>query len=54
MDTFLGRFKNLIFLEAILFAQDNDRFCAKFPAPTVQRPCYSDVEDKQVDYINNP
>ena len=34
--------------------QDNDRFCAKFPAPTVQRPCHSDVENKQVDYINNP
>lgn len=34
--------------------QDNDRFCARIPAPTVQRPSYSDVENKQVDYSNSP
>ncbi len=34
--------------------QDNDRFCAKIPALTIQRPCYSDVENKQVDYNSNP
>jgi len=34
--------------------QDNDRFCAKFPAPTIQRPSYSDVENKQADYNTNP
>ncbi|HET7085141.1 MAG TPA: hypothetical protein VFI23_10245 [Rhizomicrobium sp.] len=34
--------------------QDSDRFCAKLPALVVQRPCYSDVENKQVDYNTDP
>ena len=34
--------------------QDNDRFCARIPAPTVQRPSYSDIENKRVDYVTNP
>jgi len=34
--------------------QDKDRFCAKIPATIIQRPSYSDVENKQVDYNNNP
>ncbi|MFO1247425.1 MAG: hypothetical protein U1E93_04195 [Alphaproteobacteria bacterium] len=34
--------------------QDNDRFCARIPAPVVQRPSYSDVENKMVDYSDHP
>jgi glycosyl transferase, family 25 len=30
--------------------QDNDRFCSHIPALTTQRPSYSDVEKKMVDY----
>ena len=30
--------------------QDNDRFCAPIPALTAQRPSYSDIESKAVDY----
>jgi len=30
--------------------QENDRFCAQVPALTTQRPSYSDIEKKMVDY----
>jgi GR25 family glycosyltransferase involved in LPS biosynthesis len=30
--------------------QENDRFCAQIPALAVQRPSYSDIEKKMVDY----
>jgi hypothetical protein len=30
--------------------QENDRFCAPMPALAVQRPSYSDIEKKMVDY----
>jgi GR25 family glycosyltransferase involved in LPS biosynthesis len=30
--------------------QENDRFCAQIPAVAAQRPSYSDIEKKMVDY----
>ena len=35
-------------VEALL--QENDRFCAHIPAVSAQRPSYSDIEKKMVDY----